>query len=212
MEAVKDEAFGEGEGSMTVSSVAPPAPAAAPDAAPDPVQGRTLRSIVWSRVRRDKVAMTCLVVLVFLYLVAIFAPLITSLIGVDPYSFDPGTISDSGGGPVGPWGGISLDHPLGVEWGTGRDIFAQLLYGLRISLLIATSATILTVVLGTVLGIISGYVGGFTDTVIGRGMDLILAFPMLLMVLALSSVFTQRLTQVGIPEGNPSRIVYLSSS
>ncbi len=37
-----------------------------------------------------------------------------------------------GGGPVGPWGGISLEHPLGVEWGTGRDIFAQLLFGLRI--------------------------------------------------------------------------------
>ena len=193
---------------MTVSVDAPPAPTASPSA-PEPVQGRTLRAIVWARVRRDKVAMTCLVVLVLLYLVAIFAPLITSLIGVDPYSFDPATISDSGGGPIGPWGGISLDHPLGVEWGTGRDIFAQLLYGLRISLLIATSATILTVVLGTVLGIISGYVGGFTDTVIGRGMDLILAFPMLLMVLALSSVFTQRLTQVGIPEGNPSRIVYL---
>jgi peptide/nickel transport system permease protein len=171
--------------------------------------GRSLRQIVWSRIRRDKTAMVCLVILIFLYLVAIFAPLITKAIGVDPYAFDSAAISDSGGGPIGPWGGISVNHPLGVEWGTGRDIFAQLLYGLRISLLVATSATIITTFIGTVLGIISGYAGGRTDSIIGRIMDLILAFPFLLIILALSGVLTQRLTQLGIPEGNPSRIVYL---
>jgi peptide/nickel transport system permease protein len=153
--------------------------------------------------------MVCLVILIFLYLIAIFAPVIVNVLGVDPYSFDSAAISDSGGGPIGPWGGISSDHPLGVEWGTGRDIFAQLLYGLRISLLIATTATIITVFFGTVLGIISGYAGGKTDTIIGRVMDLILAFPFLLIILALSGAMTQRLTQIGIPEGNPSRIVYL---
>jgi peptide/nickel transport system permease protein len=175
----------------------------------DVFAGRSLRQIVWTRIRRDRTAMACLVILVILYLIAIFAPLITSLVGVDPYSFDSNSISDSGGGPVGPWGGISADHPLGVEWGTGRDLFAQLLYGLRISLLVATTATILTTFMGTVLGIISGYTGGKTDTIIGRIMDLILAFPFLLIILALSGVLTQRLTQIGIPEGNPSRITYL---
>jgi peptide/nickel transport system permease protein len=171
--------------------------------------GRSLRQIVWSRLRRDKVAMVCLVILIGLYLIAIFAPLVTGLLGVDPYSFDSAAISDSGGGPVGAWGGISREHPLGVEWGTGRDIFAQLLYGLRISLLIATTATFLTVVVGTVLGIVSGYARGATDTIIGRIMDLILAFPFLLIIIALSGAMTQRLTQLGVPEGNPSRILYL---
>jgi peptide/nickel transport system permease protein len=186
------------------------AAATAPDSVDDlDVAGRTLREIVWSRIRKDKVAMVCLVILVGLYLIAIFAPLITALVGVDPYSFDSGSISDSGGGPVGPWGGISVNHPLGVEWGTGRDILAQLLFGLRISLLVATTATILTVILGTTLGIISGYAGGKTDSIIGRIMDLILAFPFLLIILALSGVLTQRLTQAGVPEGNPSRILYL---
>jgi peptide/nickel transport system permease protein len=177
--------------------------------APADFAGRTLRQIVWTRIRRDKTAMVCLVILIILYLIAIFAPLITSLLHVDPYSFDGSSISDSGGGPNGPWGGISTEHPLGVEWGTGRDNFAQLLYGLRISLLIATTATILTTFMGTVLGIISGYAGGKTDTIIGRIMDLILAFPFLLIILALSGVLTQRLTSLGVPEGNPSRIVYL---
>lgn len=174
-----------------------------------PVAGRSLRQVVWSRVRHDKVAMTCLVILILLYLIAIFAPLICNLIGVDPYAFDGATISDSGGAPIGDWGGISRAHPLGVEWGTGRDILAQLLYGLRISLLIATSATIITVFLGTVIGIVSGYAGGRTDALIGRLMDLILAFPFLLIILALSGVLTQRLTSLGVPEGNPSRILYM---
>jgi peptide/nickel transport system permease protein len=193
---------------LSTVAVTTDAPSATP-AGPQDVAGRTLRQIVWTRLRRDKVAMVCLVILVFLYLVAIFAPLIVSVLGLDPYSFDSAVISDSGGGPIGPWGGISTEHPLGVEWGTGRDIFAQLLYGLRISLLIATTATIITVFFGTVLGIISGYAGGKTDTIIGRIMDLILAFPFLLIILALSGAMTQRLTQIGIPEGNPSRIVYL---
>jgi peptide/nickel transport system permease protein len=173
------------------------------------VAGRSLRQVVWSRVRHDKVAMTCLVILILLYLIAIFAPLICKVIGVDPYAFDGASISDSGGAPIGDWGGISRAHPLGVEWGTGRDILAQLLYGLRISLLIATSATIITVFLGTVIGIVSGYAGGRTDAVIGRSMDLILAFPFLLIILALSGVLTQRLTSLGVPEGNPSRILYM---
>jgi len=181
----------------------------APSSVVDPVLGRSLRQMVWTRVRRDRVAMVCLVILIGLYLIAIMAPAICAVIGVDPYSFDSASISDLGGGPVGPWGGISLDHPLGVEWGTGRDIFAQLIFGLRISLLIATSATIITVVLGTVIGIVSGYSGGKTDAVIGRMMDLTLAFPFLLIILALSGVLTQRLTSLGVPEGNPSRILYM---
>ena len=153
--------------------------------------------------------MACLVILLALYVTALFGPFIAGAVGLDPYKLDAAAIGNSGGRPIGDWGGISPTHILGVEWGTGRDIFAQLLYGLRISLIIATSATLITVAIGTVIGIIAGYTGGWTDTVIGRFMDLVLAFPFLLIILALSGVLTQRLTQLGVPEGNPSRIVYL---
>jgi len=171
--------------------------------------GRSLRQIVWARLRRDRLAMVCLVVLVVFYITAIFGPIVAGVFGIDPYKFDPAAISDFGGKPKLEWGGISLAHPLGVEWGTGRDIFAQLLYGLRISLIIATSATLTTVAIGTIIGIVAGYTGGWTDILIGRFMDLILAFPFLLIILALSGVLTQRLEQIGVPEGNPSRILYL---
>ncbi|HET7581180.1 MAG TPA: ABC transporter permease [Candidatus Limnocylindria bacterium] len=168
--------------------------------------GRSLRQIVWNRLRKDKLAMICLGILVFYYLTAIIGPFLLP----DPgQRFDPGAISDLGGRPKLDWGGISATHWLGVEWGTGRDIFGQLIYGLRISLIIASSATLLTVIFGTVIGIVAGYTGGWTDNLIGRFMDLVLAFPFLLIVLALSGALTQRLTDLGLPEGNPSRITYL---
>jgi len=173
------------------------------------MQGRSIREIVWARLRRDRIAMLCLIILVVYYALALVAPFVLGAIGLDPYTFDQKAISDLGGKPIADWGGISAQHPLGVEWGTGRDILAQLMSGLRISLIIASSATAITVFIGTVIGIIAGYAGGWTDTLLGRLMDLILAFPFLLIVLALSGALTQRLVSLGIPDGNPARILYL---
>ena len=172
--------------------------------------GRSLREIVWARLRRDRVAMVCLLVLIVFYLLAIVGPFALAALGYSPYTLDRQAISNSGGAPVLPFGGITFpQHPLGVEWGTGRDIMAQLLSGLRISLIVATSATILTVSLGVVIGIVAGYTGGWTDQALGRLMDLTLAFPFILIVLALSGVMTDRLTALGVPEGNASRVLYL---
>ncbi len=172
--------------------------------------GRSLREIVWARLRRDRVALICFAILVVMYLLAIVGPYLLNALGYDPYTFDRAAISNSGGQPVLPNGGIEFPkHPLGVEWGTGRDIMAQLLSGLRISLIVSTSATILTVLIGTVVGIVAGYAGGWTDQILGRLMDLVLAFPFLLIVLALSGVMTDRLTAMGVPEGNTSRVLYL---
>ncbi len=184
---------------------------AAEQAQPEPQRqagGRSLRQIVWARLRRDRIAMGALAVLIFMYAVAIFGPFVATAIGMSPYAFDRDAIAGAGA-PVGDFGGMSLEHPFGVEWGTGRDIFTQLLFGLRISLIIATTATIATMTIATVIGIIAGYFGGKVDMIIGRLMDLTLAFPFLLIVLALSNPMTQRLTDLGIPQGNPSRILYL---
>ncbi len=175
----------------------------------EPVVGRTLRQIAWSRLRKDRVAIVSMIVLVFIAFIAIFGPLISNFIGVNPYDFNTDLLSDAGSLPLGAFGGVSLDHPLGVEPLTGRDILARLLYGTRISLLIAVSATIITVILGTVVGIISGYSRGRTDTILSRFMDITLAFPLLLVIIAMSPVIEQRLQAFGLPSGNPSRITTL---
>ena len=173
------------------------------------VAGRSLRQLAWSRLRRDRGAMIALGILVFVTLVAIFTPLICSLLGVDPYTFD-GTAVDPATGslPKGPWSGASWEHPLGVEPLTGRDLLARLLYGARVSLFIAIVSVIITAVIGTVVGIIAGYKGGAWDTLIGRTTDLLLAFPQILMLIALSGVLTQRIEAFGLSTEN-ARIAYL---
>ena len=95
------------------------------------VEGRSLTQIAWGRLRRDKVAMVSLGVITFIFLAALFAPLITKVLGIDPYEPNTDLVSQSGGLPLGRFGGISWEHPLGVEPLIGRDILARLLYGAR---------------------------------------------------------------------------------
>jgi len=98
---------------------------------------------------------------------------------------------------------------LGVEPGTGRDIFARLIYGARASLLVGVLATFLTTAIGLVIGVVAGYKRGWVDSVIGRFMDVTLAFPSFLLIIALTRPFTQRLESLGVPEGNPARMTYI---
>ena len=175
----------------------------------DAVVGRTLRQIAWSRLRKDRVAVVSMFVLGFITFIAIFGPLISKWLGVNPFDFNTDLLNDAGSMPIGPFGGVSLDYPLGVEPLTGRDIMARLLYGSRISLFIAISATIITVVIGTTIGIISGNSRGRTDSILSRFMDITLAFPLLLVIIAMSPVLEQRLQAWGLPAGNTSRITTL---
>lgn len=173
------------------------------------VVGRSLRQIAFTRIKRDKVAVACVIALIFITILAVFAPLICNLLGVDPYTFNSKLIDDAGGLPVGSFGGVSLAHPLGVEPLTGRDVLARLLYGTRVSLMIALLATIIVVTTGVLVGILAGYSRGWLDAILSRIMDLTLAFPFLLVVIAMSPVLEQRLAALGLPEGNASRILTL---
>ncbi|MBY8343236.1 ABC transporter permease [Streptomyces spinosirectus] len=152
------------------------------------VQGRSLGRIAWERLKRDKLALTGGVVVIALILIAVFAPLLANLVGQDPDAYHEGLIDPLFGTPKGSLGGISGDHLLGVEPVNGRDIFARILYGARISLLVGFLSAIVAVVIGTVLGILAGFFGGWVDSVISRVMDGLLAFPQLLFIIALVSV------------------------
>ncbi|MDX3231043.1 ABC transporter permease [Streptomyces sp. ME19-01-6] len=172
------------------------------------VEGRSLRQIAWMRLKRDKLALAGGAVVVFLVLVAIFAPLIVSLLGHPPNEFHQEEIDPLFGTPKGSMGGISSDFLFGVEPQNGRDVFSRIVYGARISLLVAFLAALVAVVLGTVFGIIAGYFGGWIDTVISRVMDMLLAFPQLLFIISLVSVLPNDLLGLS---GSGVRIAILVS-
>jgi peptide/nickel transport system permease protein len=98
---------------------------------------------------------------------------------------------------------------MGVEPGTGRDVMSRIILGVTFSLVVATSATIIAVGLGTLLGLISGFLGHWPDFTITRLIDITLAFPQTLMLLALSGMLIDRITSLGVPAGNYSNGVYI---
>ena len=172
------------------------------------IAGRSPWQISRARLQRDKVSMTCLVILILLVLVAIAAPILNKLGLIDPDTNHSDLVQGIGSMPTGPFGGVSTEHWFGVEPQTGRDLFARIILALTLSLIIAGSATFLSIFIGTIVGIISGYTGGWVDNGLGRFMDLVLAFPQLLMLLALSGPLKDRITSMGVPSGNMTDIVY----
>jgi ABC-type dipeptide/oligopeptide/nickel transport system permease subunit len=149
-----------------------------------PIEGRSLGQIAWRRLRRDRVAMGGGIFIVFLILVAIIGPHLVQ----NPDTYNSSLIDPTFSRPTGPWGGISLAHPLGVEPVTGRDMLARVVVGTQYSLLIGFLATVLAVIIGVFFGIIAGYFGGWIDAVIARAMDVFLAFPLLVFAIALIGV------------------------
>src|SRR6516164_5608704 len=148
------------------------------------IEGRSLGQIAWMRLRRDKVAMGGGIFIVFLILVAIVGPHLVQ----NPDTYNANLIDPTLTRPIGPFGGISLAHPFGVEPLDGRDMLSRTVNGAQVSLLIAFLATALAVTIGVVMGIIAGFFGGWIDAVIARSMDVFLAFPLLVYAIALVGV------------------------
>lgn len=152
------------------------------------IAGRTPWQIVRSRLARDRVTMVALGGAILFVLLAASAPLLTQLGVIDPYTSNSDLVGGLGSLPIGAFGGVSWSHPMGVEPGTGRDLLSRVLSGLTVSLLVSTSAVLISVVLGTIIGIVSGTSGGKIDWFFSRLMDFVLSFPQTLMLIALSTI------------------------
>ncbi|MFC4947571.1 ABC transporter permease [Pseudonocardia sp. GCM10023141] len=171
------------------------------------IQGRSLRQIAWIRLKRDKVALAGGAIIVLLILIAISALLLDRVFGVlNPNAFHQELIDTETLAPKGFFGGMSGEHPLGVEPVNGRDLLVRVYAGSWISLLVASGATLLSVLIGTTLGIIAGYFGGWIDALIARLMDIFLAFPLLVFAIALAGVIPD--TAFGL-SGDTLRIALL---
>jgi peptide/nickel transport system permease protein len=165
------------------------------------VRARGYWEQVWRRFKRDRVAIGAVGFIVLLVLLAFpGAWLAENRLGHGPhepfipYALDERLI------PVGPMTrvvdintGDTTLFVLGADSTLGRDAFLRLLYGARVSLLVALLSTFGVVVIGVILGSLAGFYRGWLDTIISRLSEIVMAFPLLLFIIALASTVGPRL-------------------
>jgi peptide/nickel transport system permease protein len=149
---------------------------------PQEIAARSPLALFWRRLRQDKVALVALSFIFLLIVVAIFAPLVVKLFGSHPPNEQNSGALDDFGSAASPGHG----YLFGTD-ALGRDVFSRTVYGARVSLEVAFIATGLIVCIGVTLGMLAGYYRGAVDTVLSRSMDVVLAFPVLLLALGLGA-------------------------
>ncbi len=180
----------------------PPASAATPSvvlAAPRPLVGREWVVLLQRLVRR-RTALAGMLVVAAVVLAAVFAPLLSPF---DPLAQDigqrlkePGWQDEQG-----------RLHPLGTDH-LGRDILARIIHGARIALLVGLSAVVISGALGMAIGLVAGYFGGRVDDALMRLADIQLAFPFILLAIAVIGVLGPSLGNIIIVIGVSSWVVY----
>lgn len=163
-----------------------------------PVKYQGFWSGAWRRFRRNILAMFGLGFVVFIVLVALFAPLLA------PYSYDKIDLAHG-------LEGMSFTHPLGTDQ-LGRDMMSRLIYASRPMLLVGVVTQVAAILIGVPLGIVAGYMGGAVDWIVSRLVDFFSALPWYLIVLYLVMVLKPSLENLILALTitswvNPCRIV-----
>jgi len=154
-----------------------------------PVAARSPLQLVWSRLRRDGVAVASVIVIVLVVLAAVLAPVIAGWIGHGPNE----QFREQGLTPFGTPVGPNSQFLLGTD-NLGRDVLVRLVYGAQISLTVALFATIGALGIGTLVGLVAGFLRGWVDTVLTWLMDTTLSLPQLLFAISLVALVGPSLT------------------
>jgi len=165
------------------------------------VEARSPWQQAWRRLKRDRLAVISGVVIIIMFLLAfVGAPIAERIVGHGPNDIISGGVENYQ--PVGPWSKVSDGKGgetmlvLGASDLVGRDEFLRLLYGARVSLEVGVLATALGLTLGVICAMLAGYYGGATDTLVSRLTEIIMAFPLLLFLIALSATVGDRLNDI----------------
>ncbi len=146
----------------------------------------------WQRFRRNPIAVAGLCIVVLIVLAALTVPLLVQIgIVTDPLKQDV----------TKPFGPFSVQHPLGTDQ-LGRDLLSRVLYGARISLTVGLVVQLVILVIGGTIGLSAGYFGGRTDNLLMRFTDIMYAFPDLLWLLVIVSVFPRNLLTIFLAVGS----------
>jgi oligopeptide transport system permease protein len=160
------------------------------------VKGQSLWSDAWRRLRRNRLAVMGVVIIFFFVLVAIFAQQIA------PKGFGEQVLADNNAAPLwvtqlfpsmipkeaGGYVTINNSYILGAD-NLGRDLLSRIIYGSRVSLAVAFVGPFFSLLIGITFGLISGYAGGRVDNIMMRIVDIMYAFPTLLLVILLMAFF-----------------------
>lgn len=147
-----------------------------------------VKSQAWDKFRHNKRAMFGVIVVLIVALAVLILPLVMDL--------DPFTTDAEAGFNTPP----SAQHILGTD-DVGRDLFARLLYGGRISLLVGIASTCVSVLIGVPLGLTAGYYRGIWETIIMRAADIFMSFPSMILILVLVAVFGPSIFNVTVVIG-----------
>jgi ABC-type dipeptide/oligopeptide/nickel transport system permease subunit len=163
------------------------------------IAARSPLALFWRRFRSDRVAMASAGFIILLIIIAIAAPVVVSIFGLQGPSVQNPNALDVFGSPTGPSGA----HPFGVDQ-LGRDVMSRVIYGSRVSLEVGILGTAIAAAVGTVIGLLAGYYRGWVDTALMRSVDVLLAFPVLILGLGIGAACGVRgcaggLIQPGVP-------------
>jgi peptide/nickel transport system permease protein len=160
-----------------------------PDASVDAVElvsgevsARSPRQLFWRRFKADRVAMGSAIFIILLIIIAIAAPLVVKLLGLQGPYVNNLNATDAFGSPLGP----SAGHPFGVDK-LGRDVLSRVIYGSRVSLEVGIFGTAVAAAIGTVFGLLAGFYRGWIDTLVSRLVEVFLAFPVLVLGLGIGA-------------------------
>jgi peptide/nickel transport system permease protein len=151
------------------------------DTSPTSVRQQTTGFRLLRRLVGERKAIVGLVIIALLALVAIFGPLLAPY---DPDNDDFGLLQPP-----------SLQHPMGTD-SFGRDLFSRVIIGTRVSFSVGFLAAAVALLVGGTLGLLAGYYGGWVDSVTSRAVDLLWAFPVIILAIALVAIFGAGFTNV----------------